>query len=563
MLAGVGSITILDNNICQERDISTQFFINSNHVIRKITRAEASLDQLHQLNPYVRTTICDLNVYSDAFMSTLTKYHCVVLTEIKDMSLSIRINEFCRQNRIAFLLADVYGLVGWSFSDFGDEFEVHDVDGEEYREQFIGEIKFLESNKICIQTLDKKQHNLETNDLIEFDTLKGKENNLVLDKKYSINVTSPYEFTIESKDDINCLIKTGGYFKKTKVKKLIHFKSLKEQLKKPDIMLCELSEEKFFNPYIVHLALNALYLYFQKNDELKNFNQFIELVGELKKNFEKLNGIELNYEIVLKIVRVVYLTQKSCFPPLCAFFGGLVGQEVLKSVTNKFTPITQFFNLDYLELFEPFESSLSIIDMEKIYQDLSKNDRFDNLRECFGGEVTVRQLEQFKIFMVGCGAIGCEMLKNYALLGLGSGQKGLISITDHDIIEKSNLNRQFLFRHSDIQKSKSLAAKAAVLKMNSNLNITEYEKKVSIQTEAELFNDGFFQAHDVCVNALDNVEARRYMDTRCVSNQKPLVESGTLGPKGNEIKLLSTFRIFKLLKNFIFQLLFSNFSQFV
>ncbi len=178
-------------------------------------------------------------------MSTLTKYHCVVLTEIKDMSLSIRINEFCRQNRIAFLLADVYGLVGWSFSDFGDEFEVHDVDGEEYREQFIGEIKFLESNKICIQTLDKKQHNLETNDLIEFDTLKGKENNLVLDKKYSINVTSPYEFTIESKDDINCLIKTGGYFKKTKVKKLIHFKSLKEQLKKPDIMLCELSEEKF------------------------------------------------------------------------------------------------------------------------------------------------------------------------------------------------------------------------------------------------------------------------------------------------------------------------------
>jgi molybdopterin/thiamine biosynthesis adenylyltransferase len=43
---------------------------------------------------------------------------------------------------------------------------------------------------------------------------------------------------------------------------------------------------------------------------------------------------------------------------------------------------------------------------------------------------------------VGSGAIGCEMLKNYAMLGLGTSEKGLITVTDNDIIEKSNLNRQ-------------------------------------------------------------------------------------------------------------------------
>ena len=52
---------------------------------------------------------------------------------------------------------------------------------------------------------------------------------------------------------------------------------------------------------------------------------------------------------------------------------------------------------------------------------------------------------------IGCGAIGCELLKNFALLGIGVA--GRLTITDHDLIEKSNLNRQFLFRPHHIQVS--------------------------------------------------------------------------------------------------------------
>lgn len=48
--------------------------------------------------------------------------------------------------------------------------------------------------------------------------------------------------------------------------------------------------------------------------------------------------------------------------------------------------------------------------------------------------------------MVGCGALGCEYLKNFALMGVACGPKGLITVTDNDNIELSNLNRQFLFR---------------------------------------------------------------------------------------------------------------------
>jgi ubiquitin-activating enzyme E1 len=50
-----------------------------------------------------------------------------------------------------------------------------------------------------------------------------------------------------------------------------------------------------------------------------------------------------------------------------------------------------------------------------------------------------------KAFVVGAGAIGCELLKNFAMMGVGH-----VTITDNDTIEKSNLNRQFLFREQDI-----------------------------------------------------------------------------------------------------------------
>lgn len=71
--------------------------------------------------------------------------------------------------------------------------------------------------------------------------------------------------------------------------------------------------------------------------------------------------------------------------------------------------------------------------------------------------------------MVGAGAIGCELLKNFAMMGLGVGD-GYIVVTDMDLIEKSNLNRQFLFRPHDVQKSKADVA-AKVYKPNWQLSL--------------------------------------------------------------------------------------------
>ncbi len=49
----------------------------------------------------------------------------------------------------------------------------------------------------------------------------------------------------------------------------------------------------------------------------------------------------------------------------------------------------------------------------------------------------------------------CELLKNFAMMGVACGEKGRITVTDNDRIEVSNLNRQFLFREADVGKAKA------------------------------------------------------------------------------------------------------------
>lgn len=117
--------------------------------------------------------------------------------------------------------------------------------------------------------------------------------------------------------------------------------------------------------------------------------------------------------------------------------------------------------------------------------------------------------------MVGAGAIGCELLKNYAMLGVGTGkeikgasprQAGQIVLTDPDVIEVSNLNRQFLFREKHLRKPKSQTAAAAAIYMNPALkgNIIARLDKVYEGT-AHIFTDSFFESLTVVTNALDNI----------------------------------------------------------
>ena len=80
---------------------------------------------------------------------------------------------------------------------------------------------------------------------------------------------------------------------------------------------------------------------------------------------------------------------------------------------------------------------------------LLQGSRYDGQIGVFGRTVQ-RKLEDLKVFLVGAGALGCEFAKNFAMMGVSSGSMGKITMTDDDVIEKSNLSRQFLFRDWNI-----------------------------------------------------------------------------------------------------------------
>jgi ubiquitin-activating enzyme E1 len=163
---------------------------------------------------------------------------------------------------------------------------------------------------------------------------------------------------------------------------------------------------------------------------------------------------------------------------MVAVIGGFVAQEVLKACSAKFHPMQQCMYLDSLE------SLPKEIPSEADCQPTGS--RHDGQVAVFG-KVFQEKIANNRQFLVGSGAIGCEMLKNWSMMGLGSGPSGVIHVTDLDTIEKSNLNRQFLFRAKDLGKFKADSAAAAVAEMNPELKgkINSYQDRVGPETEGE------------------------------------------------------------------------------
>ena len=157
--------------------------------------------------------------------------------------------------------------------------------------------------------------------------------------------------------------------------------------------------------------------------------------------------------------------------------------------------------------------------------------RYDDQIAIFGKEFQ-KEIEKQKIFLVGAGALGCELIKWFALMGLACSDNGLVHVTDNDNIELSNLNRQFLFRNEHIGKPKSKTAAERAQAINSDLTIKTYENLVWPDTE-NIFNEKFWNNINFVVNAVDNRKARLYVDSKWVWHKKALLDSGTLGTKAN------------------------------
>ncbi|XP_059668049.1 ubiquitin-activating enzyme E1 1-like [Cornus florida] len=516
ILAGVKSVTLHDKGNVELWDLSSNFIFSEDDVGKN--RALASVQKLQELNDSVVIS----SLTTELAKEQLSDFQAVVFTDIS-LEKAIEFDDYCHNHQppIAFIKSEVRGLFGSVFCDFGPEFTVFDVDGEDPHTGIIASIS--NDNPALVACVDDERLEFQDGDLVLFSEVHGM-TELNDGKPRKVKNARPYSFAIEEDTTNYSVHQKGGIVTQVKQPKVLNFKPLREALKDPgDFLLSDFS--KFDRPSLLHLAFQALDKFilemgrFPVAGSEEDAQKLISVATKIN-NSSADGKLE---EIDQKLLRNFAFGARAVLNPMAAMFGGIVGQEVVKACSGKFHPLFQFFYFDSVESLpaEPLDPS----DLKPL------NSRYDAQISVFGSKLQ-KKLEDAKVFIVGSGALGCEFLKNVALMGVCCGKQGKLTITDDDVIEKSNLSRQFLFRDWNIGQAKSTVAASAASLINHHLHIEALQNRASPETE-NVFDDTFWENLSVVINALDNVNARLYIDQRCLYFQKPLLESGTLGAKCN------------------------------
>lgn len=124
------------------------------------------------------------------------------------------------------------------------------------------------------------------------------------------------------------------------------------------------------------------------------------------------------------------------------------------------------------------------------------------------------KLTKSTIMVVGAGALGNELLKNLALLGIGK-----VIVVDMDKIENSNLSRSILFRGSDEGSFKAVVAARRVKEINSDCKVASIVGDINLDIGL-----GVFRRIDVVLGGLDNREARLSINQNCWRANTPFVD---------------------------------------
>jgi adenylyltransferase/sulfurtransferase len=124
------------------------------------------------------------------------------------------------------------------------------------------------------------------------------------------------------------------------------------------------------------------------------------------------------------------------------------------------------------------------------------------------------RLARAKVLVIGAGALGNEIIKNLALLGVGN-----VMIADMDRIENSNLSRSALYRASDNGKLKADVAARAANDLYPDGNYHAFNGNVVYD-----LGMGAFRWADIVIGGLDNREARLAINRACFRLGKPWID---------------------------------------
>lgn len=513
ILSGIKELDIVDTKSTIENNDSGNIYITKDDIGKNLI--DVVVPKLRELNPYVTVNVIDDDKIE------YSKYKAVIVLDAS-LDAQVFVNNQTHKANVPFVSAVTYGLTGCVFNDFGTKFTVNDPTGENIQEATISQAYTkTEEGKTSWFITSHDSHDLSSGSVITLYNTRTDESQGPFKVKEltrsADGMTHIFELDTETETTFNPeLFNSYGELKEVRQPVTIDFKPLSQSLTEPShsyIFYEQMSRQDMLHViYQLQNAYENLHGRAPKPYDETDFNDFMKCLEQVK------TEVELDEDFVKK-----FINHGGLVPAMISVIGSLASQEVLKAVTGKYTPINQFM---YFESFESLPDEGHVLSLSK-----DVTSRYGHMVNVFGLDFMTKLLN-LKMFMVGCGAIGCELLKNFAMMGIACGPEGSLTVTDPDTIEKSNLNRQFLFRTRHIGQFKSEAAVEAVMQMNPDMKLKPLRDKVGPESEG-YFSTQFYNDLDIVANALDNIKARTYVDGKCVENKKPLLESGTLGVKGN------------------------------
>jgi adenylyltransferase/sulfurtransferase len=109
------------------------------------------------------------------------------------------------------------------------------------------------------------------------------------------------------------------------------------------------------------------------------------------------------------------------------------------------------------------------------------------------------------VLVVGAGGLGAPVLQYLAAAGVGT-----LGVVDHDVVERSNLQRQVIHGDADVGRPKVDSAADFVADLNPDVAVETHETRFSSENAP-----GFVDEYDMVVDASDNFPTRYLVSDAC------------------------------------------------